>query len=619
MRIIVDPDDETIVIQKVRKASCFLCHSSKDKDFVRRLCDSLKKENIDVWFDEHEIYPGDSISEKLQSGIDTSDVFIVILSPAAISSNWVKEELRAALQNRLNMGKTIIPVLLEKCDVPPFLRDTLYIDGQIGFAEIVGVLATAINRHINGLHNSLLRLHMYYETDSQKNFLQSLLNNALQPGESAELLDSKYRYDNPLQAYNLAFNARPSQTEIVQLDEPWVEALIENRQLMDLSSCKQWSDYIVERYVERSVMTVSRTQGQHRALYSVPFYINISVFTYRSDLLEKYGADLQKRDLPTKPPWTWEYIFEVASFIADKENLDVLESGHFSSDISDDPTQAAIFDTEYATIPFMIEQDTNPDSVISFVLESLWDFLLIPEGKFYRLKDLSSLEVCEAIVKFKKILNGLRTDKLRFHPNSRDRAVFTRTWYTSLYRNYRKANPAVKIAPLPALSNEKNDFREAPVSISGEWYIGILATAKPELDRARKLISDLTSKSFNKACGDIGFGLPTWKEFYKHDPELRSLYSRSISRSTIVDYKNKAKILAKLFSSLVYGSYDVDTQRDRDRLIDLVQRTQKIISNRQFSENGDAPSNQEHHSIDEDVYGTMSEVAASVKKSMGDK
>ena len=48
----------------------FLSHSSKDKEFVRKLADDLKTYGLSVWFDEWEIKVGDSITNKISQGID---------------------------------------------------------------------------------------------------------------------------------------------------------------------------------------------------------------------------------------------------------------------------------------------------------------------------------------------------------------------------------------------------------------------------------------------------------------------------------------------------------------------------------------------------------------------
>jgi hypothetical protein len=89
----------------------------------------LKDGDIPVWFDEAELEPGDSIIQKIEAAIDRMDYLIVILSPASVSSGWVREELRMALHKGIAGRKfTVIPVLRAKCEIPGFLRDRKYVD-----------------------------------------------------------------------------------------------------------------------------------------------------------------------------------------------------------------------------------------------------------------------------------------------------------------------------------------------------------------------------------------------------------------------------------------------------------------------------------------------------------
>ncbi len=51
------------------KPKIFICHSSKDKSFVRELVQRLAQDGIETWFDELEIRIGESIHEKINDGL----------------------------------------------------------------------------------------------------------------------------------------------------------------------------------------------------------------------------------------------------------------------------------------------------------------------------------------------------------------------------------------------------------------------------------------------------------------------------------------------------------------------------------------------------------------------
>ncbi len=124
----------------------FICHSSKDKPFVRRLARDLKASGVQVWFDEWSLSVGDSLSEKIQDGIQKSSWLLVVLSKSSIRSGWVKRELNSGLALELEKkGVFVLPVLKENCQIPLFLKDKVYADFRkpyrIGFETLLRRLA----------------------------------------------------------------------------------------------------------------------------------------------------------------------------------------------------------------------------------------------------------------------------------------------------------------------------------------------------------------------------------------------------------------------------------------------------------------------------------------------
>jgi DNA-binding transcriptional ArsR family regulator len=109
--------------------SIFVCHSSKDKFFVRELAGKLSAVGVRVWLDEAEIKIGDSLTVRIGQAIGQMDYFAVVLSRHSIDSEWVQRELQIAMQRELKERKVIIlPLLLELVEIPPFLRDKQYAD-----------------------------------------------------------------------------------------------------------------------------------------------------------------------------------------------------------------------------------------------------------------------------------------------------------------------------------------------------------------------------------------------------------------------------------------------------------------------------------------------------------
>ncbi len=132
----------------------FVCHSSRDKPFVQKLADRLSQDGVDVWVDHLEIKVGDSIHNKINEGLSKSDFLVVVLSQASVKSRWVREELNSAasLEKLSDRGVFILPILLERCDVPPLFLDRRYAnfleDKDSAYKELIdGILHHFKSKH----------------------------------------------------------------------------------------------------------------------------------------------------------------------------------------------------------------------------------------------------------------------------------------------------------------------------------------------------------------------------------------------------------------------------------------------------------------------------------------
>lgn len=132
----------------------FISHSSIGKPFVERLATDLRtREGIDAWLDKWEILPGDRIPEKLEEGLANAGIFLLILSPDSVNSQWVSyerdawltaqvdEEVRARQESR-TPSRRLIPVLYKDCEKPFFLKSFLHVsindrNYEEGFQQLV--------------------------------------------------------------------------------------------------------------------------------------------------------------------------------------------------------------------------------------------------------------------------------------------------------------------------------------------------------------------------------------------------------------------------------------------------------------------------------------------------
>ena len=111
------------------RPTVFLSHSHTDKAFARSLAGRLRECLIDVWLDEAELRVGDSLLGSLMNSIEKVDFVLIVLSPASIRSQWVREEFNAAMSRQIAERRIgVLPLLKKKCRIPSFLRDRVYAD-----------------------------------------------------------------------------------------------------------------------------------------------------------------------------------------------------------------------------------------------------------------------------------------------------------------------------------------------------------------------------------------------------------------------------------------------------------------------------------------------------------
>ncbi|MCZ2127812.1 MAG: TIR domain-containing protein [Anaerolineales bacterium] len=105
----------------------FISYSSKDREFVHKLALDLREMGVGIWFDQWEIKTGDSIIDKISSGLSENDFLAVVLTPNSVASEWVKRELNSALSKEIYERKVnVLPILYKDCIIPVLLRDKQY-------------------------------------------------------------------------------------------------------------------------------------------------------------------------------------------------------------------------------------------------------------------------------------------------------------------------------------------------------------------------------------------------------------------------------------------------------------------------------------------------------------
>jgi hypothetical protein len=92
-------------------AHLFLSHSNADDGFVRELRDALADLGQAVWIDSRQLRGGDPLESEIQAAIEAAAGLAVLVSPAALQSEWVGKELVHGLKVQAERGRDDFPVI----------------------------------------------------------------------------------------------------------------------------------------------------------------------------------------------------------------------------------------------------------------------------------------------------------------------------------------------------------------------------------------------------------------------------------------------------------------------------------------------------------------------------
>ena len=135
---------------KHKSRSVFLSHNRNDRPFVRRVHTELNKRQIQNWYAEAELLPGDSLIDKIEQAITDIDYLAVFVSNDSVKSTWVKKEVNAALSREIAGHRIkVIPLIIgdiRDSQIPAMLAEKYYIDFRSpnpfekGISELLMVL-----------------------------------------------------------------------------------------------------------------------------------------------------------------------------------------------------------------------------------------------------------------------------------------------------------------------------------------------------------------------------------------------------------------------------------------------------------------------------------------------
>jgi hypothetical protein len=130
-----------------KSSTVFISHRSADSGDAERLAADLKARGHKVWLDVWEIAVGDSITQKINDGLEGSVFLILCLSEQGVLSPWMSREWLSGLARQLNGGNVkILPLRLTGGSPPAILADIKFADAVKDYATAFGELVGAIEK-----------------------------------------------------------------------------------------------------------------------------------------------------------------------------------------------------------------------------------------------------------------------------------------------------------------------------------------------------------------------------------------------------------------------------------------------------------------------------------------
>ena len=97
----------------------FISHAHTDEPLARRIAEILEEDGLEVWDATREVLPGDNWAALVSQALQESQGMVVLLTPDAMRSRWVRSEIEYALGEARFRGR-LIPVVVGS---PEKLRD----------------------------------------------------------------------------------------------------------------------------------------------------------------------------------------------------------------------------------------------------------------------------------------------------------------------------------------------------------------------------------------------------------------------------------------------------------------------------------------------------------------
>jgi hypothetical protein len=143
---------------KANKLLVFLSYAREDETVVRRLYNRLEREGFDPWMDQERILPGQDWDYEIKQAMSRCDAILLCFSEKSLSKvGYIQREYKEALELQKNRPPGtiyVIPVRLDTCPIPEFLKSLQCVDYPKGARKLIQALHQAETKLGANTHGS---------------------------------------------------------------------------------------------------------------------------------------------------------------------------------------------------------------------------------------------------------------------------------------------------------------------------------------------------------------------------------------------------------------------------------------------------------------------------------
>ncbi len=316
--------------------------------------------------------------------------------------------------------------------------------------------------------------------------------------------------------------------DLVMLDDPWMPEFSEGDLLANLD--EYFTGGLDDDFTEKCVALCRNPYGKG-PLFALPMIGNVTMFYYRTDLLEKYNQS---------PPKTWDEVIKIAEIIT-REEPDTY--GYVVRGQRGNPIVADYLPVFWAYGGEVLDENMQPNVNSEAGIKAMETYL--------KLKDLSP-----------KGTETFDSDQIAT-ALTQGQIAMTIAWpsWVSQVDNPESSKVVGKIEFLQVPGQAKDS-----AAMIGNWLIGVPKTSRNK-EQAVAFIKWAISKETQKEMALMGGGAPTRKSLY-NDPDLTAKYrhypaqlaalEHSVARPRTPYWSQVEDVWGLYLSQILAGQLDID-------------------------------------------------------------